>query len=57
MTLTKRKANYIWYCINEHGELLSEGAECWCEACGISLDEFDAFVSLVEDAIENIEAK
>lgn len=56
-TLTKRQANYIWYCINQHSYLLSESAEDWCDECGISLDEFEAFSSLVEDAIESITAE
>ena len=55
--LTKRQARYVWYCINEHSGLLSESAEDWCEECGISLDEFEAFCSLVEDAIESIKAQ
>ena len=55
--LTKRQARYVWHCINEHSGLLSESAEDWCEECGISLDEFEAFCSLVEDAIESIKAQ
>lgn len=56
MTLTKRKANYIWYCINCHNGFVEDLGE-WRENCDISEDELDAFIDLVSDAIENIEAK
>lgn len=56
MTLTKRKAYYIWYCISCHNGFVEDRGE-WRENCDISEEELGAFIDLVSDAIEHIEAQ
>lgn len=55
-TLTKRQANYIWYCINSHNGFVEDRGE-WRENCDISEEEFEAFDDLVLDAISSITAE
>ena len=56
MILTKRRANYIWYCINQHNGFVEDRGE-WRYNLDISEEEMDAFESLVEGAIESITAE
>lgn len=55
MSLTKRKANYIWHCINNHDGFAEDCGE-WMEGCGIEPDELEAFMDIVRNAIEEIKA-
>ena len=56
MTLTKRQANYIWYCINQHNGFVEDRGE-WRYNLDISEEEMDAFDELVKNAIESITAE
>lgn len=56
MTLTKRRANYIWYCINQHDGFVEDRGE-WRYNLDISEEEMDAFDELVTNAIESITAE
>lgn len=56
MILTKRRANYIWYCINRK-EGLVYFKDDWLDGCDISEEELDEFESLVQRAIESITAE
>lgn len=55
-TLTKRQANYIWYCIGRHEGLVYHKSD-WLDGCDISEEEFEEFEKLVQDAIESITAE
>lgn len=55
-TLTKRRANYIWYCVKCHNGFVEDRGE-WRENCDISEEEFEAFDDLVLDAISSITAE
>lgn len=55
-TLTKRQANYIWYCINQHNGFVEDRGE-WRYNLDISEEEMDAFDELVQNAIESITAE
>ena len=55
-TLTKRQANYIWYCINQHNGFVEDRGE-WRYNLDISEEEMDAFDELVKNAIESITAE
>lgn len=56
MTLTKRQANYIWYCINQHNGFVEDRGE-WRYNLDISEEEMDAFDKLVKNAINSITAE
>lgn len=55
-TLTKRKARYIWYCINNHNGFAEDRGE-WRYKLDISEEEVEAFDDLVLDAISSITAE
>ena len=55
-TLTKRRANYIWYCICCHDGFVEDRGE-WRYNLDISEDEMDEFRDLVLDAINSITAE
>lgn len=55
MTLTKRRASYIWYCMHNHSDFVYFRDD-WLDGCGISKEEMDAFEELVQSAIESITA-
>lgn len=55
-TLTKRQANYIWYCINSHNGFVEDRGEWRCNL-DISEEELDAFQELVQSAINSITAE
>ena len=54
--LTKRQANYIWYCINQHNGFVEDRGE-WRYNLDISEEEMDAFDELVQNAINSITAE
>lgn len=56
MKLTKRRANYIWYCINSHNGFVEDRGE-WRYNLDISEEEVEAFDDLVLDAISSITAE
>ena len=56
MSLTKRRANYIWYCINSHNGFVEDRGE-WRYNLDISEEEMDEFRDLVLDAINSIKAE
>lgn len=56
MKLTKRQANYIWYCICCHEGFAEDRGE-WRYNLDISEEEMDEFRDLVLDAIESITAE
>ena len=56
MTLTKRRANYIWYCMHNHSDFVYFRDD-WLDGCGISKEEMDAFEELVQSSIESITAE
>lgn len=55
MTLTKRRANFIWHCICNHDGFVEDRGE-WRYNLDISEEEMDAFMLLVREAIESITA-
>ena len=56
MSLTKRQANYIWYCINSHNGFVEDRGE-WRYNLDISEEELDEFQELVQNAINSITAE
>ena len=56
MKLTKRRANYIWYCICCHEGFVEDRGE-WRYNLDISEEEMDEFRDLVLDAINSITAE
>ena len=54
--LTKRQANYIWYCINSHNGFVEDRGE-WRYNLDISEEELDEFEELVQNAINSITAE
>lgn len=54
--LTKRQANYIWYCIKCHNGFVEDRGE-WRRNLDISEEEMDEFQELVQNAIESIKVE
>lgn len=56
MSLTKRQANYIWYCIKKASGVKNNVADL-CLSNGITMDEMVEFERFVQNAIESIKVE